>query len=131
MNKEENIKLNFLHVCDYASFGENGKINILGIFENIRAKNFPYVHPQLFVVVNISIYKNGEYQNIIQLVNEENVELGKIIFPIKVNSKNFPAGVGIMGQLNSIKFEKPGRYYIKVFLDDNEISKKELNVMQI
>jgi hypothetical protein len=54
-----NPKLNFAHICDYAFFGEAGKVNIIGIFKNITVLKLPAVHPQMFIVTNITVDKGS------------------------------------------------------------------------
>ena len=73
-----NVKLNFAHICDYASFGD-GKLNILGIFKSINTKKLPAIHPQLAIVTNISIDKGVEYEEIIKLIF-----FGNILFRLSV-----------------------------------------------
>jgi len=126
-------KINFIHVCDYASPGEVGKLNVLGIFESIFPNTVPYIHPQLYIVTNVSIKKTGNYKQIIKIVrDEDNLE---IIKPLEFNvlSEQLPtsgseAKVGFIGQMNSINFEKFGTYVVQVFIDTLKIGEVKINV---
>jgi len=127
----ENIKLNFIHICDYASLGEGGKLNVSGIFENINVKGFPAVHPQMFVVTNIIVKKYGEFKEVIKIIDDEKND---IINPLEFNLK-FPssrqekqAKLGVIAQLNNIKFEKAGVYKVQIWVNDSQLGETLLNV---
>src|SRR5688572_17895491 len=46
--------INWSLVCDYA-FVADGKLSMIGLFEHIFAKQFPTLHPQLFLAINTTI----------------------------------------------------------------------------
>lgn len=133
--ENENFKLNFLHVCDYASFSEGGKLNILGIFESINTPKIPYVHPQMFVVLNILIKKTSNYKKIVtRFVQSDNkVEIARVEIPmnIKTSSAKGEFRVGSIGQLNGVKFEKYGKYVIQIFVDEHLIGEKEITISNL
>lgn len=126
------MKLNFGFVCDYASFGMGGKLNILGIFKNINGLDLPIIHPQLFIVVNVLIDKEGTYKEVIKLIRKEDNQ--EIITPLEFNlsASKQPEGKkiewGVVGQINNIKFEKSGKYEFKIFVNDELVDSIPLNV---
>lgn len=125
-------KVNFIHICDFASFGEGGKLNIMGIFENISPNVVPYMHPQLFVVANISILKSGKFTQIIKIVSDdEKTEIAKLEFPsdVKIPADKKTAKIGILTQFNSVNFEKYGKYKIQILIDDELIKEEEINIL--
>lgn len=127
-------KLNFLHVCDYASFDQNGKLNILGIFENINSPKFPHIHPQFFVVANISVQKPGEYEYVLRIADSENNEISKFTLPkvklglVKDKQDNI---IAIVGQFLGARFAQPGIYRVEVVADGELIDYKEIKVSQL
>lgn len=126
------MKLNFGFVCDYASFGVGGKLNILGIFKNINGLSLPIIHHQLFIVANILIDREGTYKEVIKLVRKEDDQ--EIITPLEFNlsASEQPEGkkieLGVVGQINNIKFEKSGEYEFRIFVNDELIDSIPLNV---
>jgi len=128
---ENKIKLNFLHVCDYASFGEGGKLNILGIFENITPKSTPYVHPQMFIVSNISFTRSEDIKEIVKIVSDSNVEVAKLEIPIsiKIPTGKKIANIGFLGQFNGVKFEKFGKYKIQILINDEFLDEQEIDIL--
>jgi hypothetical protein len=127
----ENGKLNFLHICDYASFSEGGKLNILGIFENINAPSIPYAHPQMFIVSNVSFKKSGNIKKVIKIVSDDNIEIAKLEFSVnvKIPADKKTANIGVAGQLNGTRFEKFGKYKIQVFINDKLIGENEISIL--
>lgn len=133
--KNENFKLNFLHVCDYASFSEGGKLNILGVFENINASKVPYIHSQMFIVLNILIKKAGNYKKIVtRFIQDSNkTEIARTEFPMnmKMPSAKGEFRIGSVGQLNGVKFKEYGEYKIQIFVDEYLIGEKKITVSKI
>ena len=134
-----NIKLNFLHVCDYASFSVGGKLNILGIFKNINTPKVPVVHPQLFVVTNITITKPnnaGNYKEIIKIVDNEGDDILKPLeFNLKPSSNKERPGkkkkdiqIGVVAEINNIQFSKEGNYKVQVNINGKLIGETSLTV---
>ncbi len=47
------MELAFAHLADYASVSREGKLSVMGIFENINVPELPYTHPQMFLAFRI------------------------------------------------------------------------------
>ncbi len=127
----EKVKLNFAHICDYASFGEGGKLNIVGIFKSINAVKFPVIHPQMFIVVNITVSTAGTYKEVIKLIKEDNeIEIMKPLeFNVTANKGN--SELGVFGQISGVKFDEEGMYKFKVYVNDSLIKEIPLMVNKI
>lgn len=126
-------KLNFLHVCDYVSFAEGGKLNIMGVFKNINAQKTPVVHQLMFVVLNFSIFKSGKYELILKILEEKNkIEVTRQNFNLNISipKGKKKAEVGITGQLNNVKFENFGRYKIQALLDDDFVGEADIELIK-
>ena len=127
----QNFKLNFFHTCDFASFDQQGKLNVLGIFENIYTPAVPYSHPQMFIVSNISFSKSGKFKEVIKIISEDGLdEVAKLEFPINVKISNDEENmsIGVFGQLNGVKFGKNSKYKVQILIDENLIEEKIMSV---
>ena len=133
-NMNNNIKLNFLHVCDYASLDRDGKLNILGIFKNISVAKIPSVHPQLFIVTNITVFKHGSFKEIIRIVDDKDNE---IIMPLKFNlifpssKKKKQAELGVIARVNNLRLSKTGNYKVQVYIDKRLIGETSITVSEL
>lgn len=124
------VKLNFLHVCDYVSFSE-GKLNILGVFKSINTNSVPVIHPQMFLVANVGINKSGKYKQSIKIVNEASKsEIFRQDFDlnIEIPKGKKQAEVGTVAQLNNINFANYGKYVVQVIIDEKLVDESEIEI---
>jgi len=112
-------------LADCANVSQEGKINIMGIFEFIRTNKLPVVHPQMQLVIVLrgdSGDANREHQLALELIDED----GRKIFGMEGKMKfgSPPQGQDVrlnqIIQLNNIRFEKAGRYDFKIMIN-NEV----------
>lgn len=123
-----NAKLNFSFLCDYASVSREGKLNMNGIFENINAKNFPTHHPLMFVVANIAGVNNRD-KFTCELIFNDNTQkrLAALSQEVRVDpQRNF----GFIGQFINVRYDKPGEYALKFYIDNKEIGSRCFQVRQ-
>jgi hypothetical protein len=119
------MKLLFLIVADHISYDNaTGKLNIIGAFGRIHAKQFPTRHPAMSVVVRLGaeIGDRAEDHNlIVALTDEDGAEILKISGPFKIpfvegNRPEF----NLVLDLRDLLFPHSGVYAFKVFVDDDE-----------
>ena len=124
-----NAKLNFSFLCDYAYVSREGKLGMNGIFENINARKFPVHHPLMFVVANISGVNNKDkFTCELTFETRPSKSLAVIISEVSVDpEKNF----GFIGQFINVKYDYPGNYIIKFYIDNKEIGRKMFQLRQI
>ncbi len=125
-------KVKAMLVCDNV-ITENisGKNSLIGIFENINAKQFPAVHPALYVYINFT-EALGRYNFRLELINIENDEH---IYPgadiTGLESNDIAAHYNLVFTINRLKFEKPGKYEFRLFADGEICDTRAINVKQI
>jgi outer membrane protein OmpA-like peptidoglycan-associated protein len=119
------MQIEIFSLCDAATSGA-GKVNILGAFDTIFAKQAPALHPQCAVVLRVrfEIAEGNEHEVAVNFIDED----GKSIFPpakgeIKIN---FPEGqrsasTNLILNVQGLKLEKYGEY------DKNDSCKKKLD----
>jgi len=132
---DKNIKLNFLHICDYASFGERGKLNILGIFKNINILKIPTVYPQLFIVTSIIVANSGSFKEVIKIVDDENIDILNPPLQFNLNSpptrKEKQAKIGVVAQVNNLRLSKKGKYKVQIYVNNKLIGETTLMVSKL
>ncbi len=109
-------------LADYANIAEGGKLNVLGIFSNIYATNFPANHPQMRLIFMWEAHhvECGKTKQIeIELCDAD----GKKIFSIGGEFKipEGKSGKSIYGnqivELNNVRFEKAGEYVFNIIIN--------------
>jgi len=126
MNEE--IKLEYMHLCDYASPALLGKINLMGIFESI----FSPKAPDFFVAVKISAKAKTEYKVSFEIQSEKDntkifVDENPIIIPNNNNEPNFT----FIKLMKNIDFKDFGSYRILIIINGLQVGYKEIKVQKL
>lgn len=124
----QGVVLNYAFVCDQAFFSEGRKLNIIGIFQNISGPTLPIIHPQLFIVANFTVDKQGEYT--VQVKLKKVGEKKSILNPLnlKLKAEKDKSEVGLIGQLTNLKFEENGEYTVQLFINSELVKNLLINV---
>ena len=121
------IKLLFAHVCDTAFISDVSKnLNVIGIFENISARNFPATHPK-FSVVSAIQGDAGDYNQTLTIANKQTgQEVSRVSGPSNITSPNGKAL--FIGTFIMVTFPSAGQYLVNILINDNKIGDMEFNV---
>lgn len=109
-------------VADYANITQNGKLNVMGIFGNIFATNFPAKHLSMTLVVKLGA-NYGEYDDqrnlAINLRDPDGNEVWRFESPVKIPppAEGRRPEVNAIIQINELVFPHPGRYQFNVYVD--------------
>jgi hypothetical protein len=112
--------LQFSVVCDDVRREDNGKFMLLGIFEAINAKEFPARHHTLFVA-NRWCKGEGSFTQKIRMIDADNK---KIVFQTEdqpFQLTDIDMHHTIISRFNNTLFEKPGKYWVEVSLNNELI----------
>jgi len=122
-------------LCDAAT-DQQGKLNILGAFDNIFAKKVPTMHPACAVAARIRFEKieEGSHTIRIHIIDED----GKSIGPKLQGNINLSIGddvdsrvANIVLNIQRLTFEKYGQYRIDLAIDNQIKGSLPLNVRKI
>lgn len=114
----QKFKLNFLHLCDSAFFSQEGKLNIIGIFDLINIKEVPGILNKAVLVGNFSLLDFTDNKLVLKvtIVDEEGNETEQPKVPpleISVPTPK-PKNFGFILELGNIKFNRLGNYKLRV-----------------
>ena len=110
-------------LCDAAT-DDNGKLNLLGAFDTIYAREMPAVHQQCTVALRVTFFSGDEGKRQLKLnfVDADgHAIMPAIDIPVEVTlpedmhfgTRNFIINI------QSLKFDEPGLYSVDVSLDDH------------
>lgn len=115
-------------LADYANISQEGKLNILGIFDRINAQGLPATHPQMQLIISLEadrVEAEREHKMEVELINAD----GTKIFSIGGNLKFGlpPCGERVVKinhilQLNDLRFDHFSNYEFKIIIN-NEVRK--------
>ncbi len=130
------MELTFLHVAEYANTTVDQKLNVMGIFNNISAPSFPAVHPEMYLIAQLTA-RAPEYgrnfrldakmldedatQEIINFTANMNVPEGKKGLPVYLNLT--------LRFLNTV-FPAPGTYEFSILVDGDVKGTLSIDLIQ-
>lgn len=106
-------------VADAANVSQQGKLNVLGAFDTIRATQFPAVHPTMSLVFSMLAEvedSQTEFDLNVSLIDEDGQKLWSAQGKVEVASM-VPGQFGQSSQiitLTNVRFDKPGRYRFRI-----------------
>ena len=124
------FKLNFIHLCDDASFSQEGKLSIIGIFDVVHLTNIPGTLVRAYLVSNFTVLDNDlkEAKITVKVKNKKNneeviktpeltVNVPGVIQPVGSKQKT----LGLSLQLVNMTFKETGEYLIEVEINGEKI----------
>jgi len=116
------MKLLFLLAADYANVADGGKLNVMGIFQEIKAVTFPARHSSMHLVIKLAA-ELGEYGDTrtlnVKLRDPDGNEIMSISGAINIpkSSSGRVPEVNTILQIKDLIFPKPGPYQFVVLVD--------------
>lgn len=131
------LKIILAVVSDAANISREGKLNITGIFHNIKTSRFPASHPSMVLVYIIESDRGDNQQTHtlkIDLIDED----GSLLIPSLQGKINFKAAETVKQirapqiiQLSNVQFKKPGTHEFKIILNGEIMGTVPLDIIQI
>ena len=110
-------------LCDAAT-DDNGKLNLLGAFDTIYARELPAVHPQCSVALRVTFFNGDEGKHTLRLnfVDADGRSIMPDFPPIPVEV-TLPDDVhfgtrNFIINIQQLKFDEPGLYSVDISLDE-------------
>lgn len=122
-------------LCDAAT-DQQGKLNVLGAFDTIYAKQLPVIHPACAVVIRIRFERveEGNHPVKILVIDEDaNPVIPKLESNVEIR---FSEGmdsivVNLILCFQRLKFEKYGKYRIDLTIDNQKITDLPFTVIEV
>ena len=118
------MKLNQFLAADYANISREGKLNVMGIFNDIYSPSFPARHSSMHLVITLGaeLGEPGQTRDFcVKLLDEDANQIfdlsGQIQIP-KIERGRMPE-MNLILELKDIVFPKPGTYQF-VFLVEKD-----------
>ena len=129
------MKLLLLLPADYANVTGDGKVNVMGIFNQISAASFPARHSSMFLVIKLAAELGEGSDNralTVRLVDPDGKEVVTVSGTVKIPD---PVGgitpeVNAILQLTDVVFPRPGAYEFVVLVDKDHKGDAPIYVSQ-
>ncbi|MDD3180694.1 MAG: hypothetical protein PHQ04_10125 [Opitutaceae bacterium] len=106
----------------------SGKHTILGVFSNIKARQFPVVHPFMVWFLTLTDVQPGTHR-IRMSIGLDPTSLAEL-FQREFESQSPLHRINLINELRNCRFERPGDYSILIEVDDEPILATSLTVSQ-
>lgn len=127
VKKKSGFKLKYFHFCDFASVSEDGKTNVLGIFEKIIISE-PTTFPSIFIA--FAVQSDVDFDEILTVSVKDtgSTELFSAQFNAKgeIPKDKKQAILSIIVRLNNLPLNDFGIY--KIFLEIGDKFYKEMKL---
>jgi hypothetical protein len=116
-------------ICDAVHIDPGtGKHTILGVFSNIRARQFPVTHPHMAVFLMLTDVAVGEHRlRILMGIDPANAQP---LAELKFASQNAGHRIELAGGFRNVAFPEPGNYAIVIELDNEPLLVTNIGVSQ-
>jgi hypothetical protein len=122
-------------LCDAAT-DQQGKLNILGAFDNIFTKRVPTMHPACAIAARIRFEKieEGSHSIRILIIDEDGKAIGpdlQVNINVNIGDEADSMTTNIVLNIQRLKLEKFGRYRIDLSIDNQKIISLPFNLREI
>lgn len=121
-------------IADAANVSQEGKLNILGVFDTIWAREFPCRHAVMVFVLRVraDFTDKGAHQLEIRLMDADGAQLFKAEGPLNVpgGPPGRPIKPHVIMGLGGISFPRAGDYSFEVMIDGRHLKSVPLWVME-
>ena len=122
----------FALFADAANLSQEGKLNILGVFDALHAASFPAVHPRVHLVVRLKAQAGdvGTHRLGLQVTGPGGATL--LGHEAQMNIQPLPTGVSDVDiplvQAFDLPLERPGPHAVLLLLDGRVVAQLPLTV---
>ena len=122
-------------LCDAAT-EQQGKLNVLGAFDTIYAKQLPAIHPACAIALRIrfEISEEGSHPVKILVIDEDAKPAGPKLegnINVKVREGMDSMIANLVLNIQRLKFEKYGQYRIDLIIDNQKITDLPFTVREV
>ncbi len=128
------VQLDLAVIADAANVSQEGKLNILGVFDTIWARDFPVRHTTMVFVLRFlaDFTEQGDHSLEVRLMDADGAQLFKAEGPLKVTggSPGRPIRPHVIMALNGVTFDQPGDYSFEVMLSGKHVRSVPIYVVE-
>ena len=122
-------------LCDAAT-EQQGKLNVLGAFDTIFAKQLPVIHPACTIALRIrfEISEQGNHPVKILVIDEDAKPVGPKLdgnINVKVRDGMGSTIANLILNIQRLQFEKYGKYRIDLTIDNQTIADLPFTVREV
>jgi Family of unknown function (DUF6941) len=131
----ERVEIQVATLCD-AAVDYNGKLCVIGTFDQIFARSVPVVHPQCALALRLCFKSadEGQHKLGISFVDEDGHPIMRPFEPVmevRLPPEGFFITRNIVLNLQGLKFEKTGTHEVQISIDGQTLCSVPLRVVLV
>lgn len=112
-------KLVFAHLCDDAIISrDDGKISIIGIFQEIISRKGKAIHPRIVLVFELSLVDKNNHNLRIEFKDPVGNDFYKQYTKEDISTTDTSKNIGQILNIVNVKLEEKGVYSVKFYIDE-------------
>ena len=130
------MRLDFIHLCDHAFQSEAGKLNIIGIFKNIRVNKFPGGVAKFNLVGSIGLAPKeipNKFKLETQLINpdgnKEDIKIPTLTGQLPKSDKKIDITFNL--EVGGYKFSKSGKHEFNIIFNNKKVGSIDFDIVQL
>lgn len=128
------MEIDLAVVADAANVSQEGKLNILGIFDTIWAREFPFRHASMVFVVRVGadFTEQGVHPMEVRLVDADGEQIFSAEGPLQVTGGTPGRAIKphiVMG-LSGVAFPRAGDYAFEILIDGRHMRSVPLYIVE-
>ncbi len=128
MDKKINMITELFTICDMALIGQDNKLSVIGIFDEVRVKAFPGGIQRAFLVGTVRAEPNTVYDKMtLRLEDSQANDVVPAMTPVLQVGPNGKCNMVI--ELAGLSFKEPGKYTFALYNEKQTAGLLELNVV--
>ncbi len=130
------MRVEIFTLCDAATVDAGGKLNILGAFDRLNAREAPVIHPQCSLAMKLRFERVEEGRKRIRIAFIDS-DGAPVMPPLEATADvHFPeqdatSTVSLALNIHQLRLPRFGEYSIDVAVDDRQEASSPLYVSQI
>jgi hypothetical protein len=125
-------------LADTAIAAGDGKLSVIGIFDQIKSRNYPAIHPQSALVIRLSASPGERGQKkavLVRLIDADGAVLleleSEFQVPEKFDDPTRPFGLNQIFQFQGLQIPRAGDYSFYVLVNGEEKARVPFSAVQI
>ncbi len=119
------MKMTLALLADYANVSQEGKLNIMGVFDRIFLQAFPTLHPEMRLVMSFefSAAELGRERRLeVKTLDADGAVIGEWsrMLPVPERPGEHTTVVNQILNIQGMPFERPGDYVFSILVDGDE-----------
>lgn len=121
------FKLEFAHICEFASLQKNNRPTAAGIFSRVVVEDLPSTINRFHLIAQFESEGEGSAEIKVKLLDPEKENIKEL--KNKISATGSGRKSGMILDFSNMKVDHEGTYSIKIYINDEEVKSLPINII--